>query len=237
MTRTCGVSPKTAVKAMNGTIQNVNGWVFGPSDSLRRMGREAECTVTYKGRSKTQKALLETEENIVRGEPRIVVKRSEISDVAVEGGDLVIEWPGGTISLRLGPAAQTWANDIRNPKSRLDKIGAKTGQRAALVAVSDEELPDELARAGVEIVAGAAKTLDLVFVEANTPAALARVPKAAARIAPTGAVWVITPRGVEGVKDVDVMKVARAAGLVDVKVVRFSGTHTALKFMVPKSKR
>lgn len=33
------------------------------------------------------------------------------------------------------------------------------------------------------------------------------------------------------------MAAARAAGLVDVKVVRFSGTHTAEKLVIPLIKR
>ena len=34
-----------------------------------------------------------------------------------------------------------------------------------------------------------------------------------------------------------VMTAGEAAGLVDVKVVRFSDTHTALKFVIPKARR
>jgi hypothetical protein len=33
------------------------------------------------------------------------------------------------------------------------------------------------------------------------------------------------------------MAAGKAAGLVDVKVVRFSETHTAEKFVIPKSRR
>lgn len=35
----------------------------------------------------------------------------------------------------------------------------------------------------------------------------------------------------------DVLAAGRGASLVDVKVVRFSNTHTALKFVVPVAKR
>ena len=35
----------------------------------------------------------------------------------------------------------------------------------------------------------------------------------------------------------DVLSAGRAAGLKDVKVVRFSATHTALKFVIPISQR
>mgnify|MGYP006170174075 CR=1 FL=1 len=39
------------------------------------------------------------------------------------------------------------------------------------------------------------------------------------------------------VVEADVMAAGKAAGLVDVKVVRFSATHTAEKLVIPVTKR
>jgi len=202
------------------------------------VGREAECPVTYKARTAKRKALLETDEIIVRGEPRIVVKRADLTRAEADGPLLHLAWRGGEMTLALGAAeAQRWARDIMNPKSRLDKLGVKAGQKVVLMNVDDGDLPAELDRASAR-VAKSAKDADHVFVQADDAKALAaRVPKAAAMILPIGGVWIITPRGVDGVKDTDVMKVGKAAGLVDVKVVRFNKTHTALRFVVPKAKR
>jgi len=38
-------------------------------------------------------------------------------------------------------------------------------------------------------------------------------------------------------KDTEVMKIGKQCGLVDNKVVGFSETHTALKFVIPISQR
>ena len=52
-----------------------------------------------------------------------------------------------------------------------------------------------------------------------------------------GALWIVYPKGKQEIKEVDVLAAGRAAGLVDVKVVKFSDTHTALKFVRPKAER
>ena len=52
-----------------------------------------------------------------------------------------------------------------------------------------------------------------------------------------GAIWVVAPRGSQEVREADVLAAGKAAALVDVKVVRFSDTHTAHKFVIPVAKR
>lgn len=47
-----------------------------------------------------------------------------------------------------------------------------------------------------------------------------------------GAIWIVSRKGEAAtVKDVEVMAAAKAFGLVDNKVVGFSKTHTALRFV------
>ena len=55
---------------------------------------------------------------------------------------------------------------------------------------------------------------------------------------PTGAIWVVSLKGKAArVKDVEVMRAGKAAGLVDNKVCGFSATHTALKLVIPVAAR
>ena len=122
-------------------------------------------------------------------------------------------------------------------RARIDKLGVKPQMRVALAGVTDDPLLDEIAARDGQVAGAGAKGLDMVFLQVDAPAGLAKVATWAKRIAPTGAVWVITPRKTPGLMDTDVMRAGKAAGLVDVKVTRFSETHTALKFMVPKDKR
>ena len=52
-----------------------------------------------------------------------------------------------------------------------------------------------------------------------------------------GAVWAVFAKGRRELRDVDVIRAGVAAGLVDNKVVRFSETHTAFRFVIPLARR
>jgi hypothetical protein len=77
------------------------------------------------------------------------------------------------------------------------------------------------------------KGCDAIFVGANVEADLARLEKLKAFLKPNGALWVIRPKGRPEISEMAVMRAGKAAGLVDVKVVSFSPTHTAEKFVIP----
>jgi hypothetical protein len=66
---------------------------------------------------------------------------------------------------------------------------------------------------------------------------LARLKSLKPSIRRAGAIWVVFPKGRKEVREVDVIAAGPSAGLVDNKVVRFSDTHTALRFVVPLSRR
>ncbi len=76
-----------------------------------------------------------------------------------------------------------------------------------------------------------AADLDLIFYGADSQAALVGVGALVPRLAPKGALWVVSLKGKAAqVKDVEVMAAAKAHGLVDTKVCAFSQTRTALRF-------
>ena len=59
----------------------------------------------------------------------------------------------------------------------------------------------------------------------------------AVRIGGAGALWAVWAKGRKELNENHVRDAALAAGVVDVKVARFSPTHSALKLVVPKAKR
>ena len=84
----------------------------------------------------------------------------------------------------------------------------------------------------------AAAGVDFVFYAADTAAQLAKLKSLKSRLQAAGAIWVVSLKGKAAtIKDTDVMKAARAAGLVDNKVCSFSATHTALKLVIPRDHR
>ncbi len=193
----------------------------------------------FGGKSSSGKALLESDHVLFRGDFRVKAVLSELADVAVAGDELRLATPAGALALALGAAeAAKWADRIRNPPSRLAKLGVKAGMRVTVLGVRDENFLAELAAAGADVSKGRhRKGTDVVFLGAEASDDLARIANVEPHLARDGGVWVVTPRGVPALKDTAVMAAGKAAGLVDVKVARFSETHTALKFVIPKARR
>lgn len=203
------------------------------------MGAEASCRLTF-GRTKaTGKALLETDQLIFRGrEFRLAIPYKQISSVNAKDGTLRVTCPDGTAKFAIGAAAEKWAEKIRKPASRVDKLGVKNGQRICMVGLDDPKLRSELESQGASLVAvRTARDLDAIFYAAANRSALGTLKALASHLKPNGALWVIRPKGHPDISEMDVMKAGKAAGLVDVKVVRFSDTHTAEKFVIPVNVR
>jgi hypothetical protein len=192
------------------------------------LGKEAEVGATFADGADRGRLQYEAPTLVFRGATRRVWPAEALRGVRVEGEDLVLA-DGARFALGAAPAAR-WADAIANPKSRLDKIGVKAGMRTAVIGVADEIFTTELAARGARPVAELAG-LDLLFYAADSAEDLARVEGLAPALAEGGALWIVSRKGKAAtVKDVDVMAAARAAGLVDSKVVGFSPTLTALRF-------
>jgi len=122
-------------------------------------------------------------------------------------------------------------------RTRIEKLGVKRGHRVLVIRVDDEMFRAELDQAGAHVAARATGQADIVFLGADGQDALGKLAALQKQIARDGAIWVIRPRGSDAISEADVMAAGKAAGLVDVKVARFSDTHSALKFVIPLSKR
>jgi Protein of unknown function (DUF3052) len=202
------------------------------------MGAEAKCTVRI-GRTKTEgKALLETDELIFRGgDLRLAIPYRSIRTLDAKDGALHVAWPDGAATFELGPAAVKWADKIRNPPSRIDKLNIKAGQRVLFVGLRDATLREEIETCGASVLARGTEPVDAIFVAANDRADLDRLVTVQKFLKRDGAIWVIRPKGSPNISESDVLQAGKAAGLVDVKVARFSETHTAEKFVIPVAQR
>jgi hypothetical protein len=199
------------------------------------MGAEADCTAKIKGTTVEGKVRLETDVLHFRsGELRLSIPFKEISSVSARGGTLNVTSPAGKASFDIGTAASTWAVKIQHPPSRLGKIGVKSDWRVSAIGVDDEEFLSELEGAVSLLSIGRVlKASDAIFVGARKEAELARLEKLKTSLKPEGALWIIRPKGRPEISERAVMRAGKAAGLVDVKVVSFSETHTAEKFVIP----
>ena len=81
--------------------------------------------MTFGGTCSQGKALLETSELIFRGDFRLVIPFKEIQELRAEDGVLAVRFLEGEARFEIGARAAKWAEKIRNPPGRLDKLGVK----------------------------------------------------------------------------------------------------------------
>jgi hypothetical protein len=204
------------------------------------MGYDATCTLKFDGKSSRGTAWLEHKDLLFRGPTRLAIPLNTITSATARDGTLHVTFGNRSAEFVVGPAAEKWAKRITNPPSRLDKLGIKEGMTIAAIGISDATFLDEAtARAGkVMNTAPRGKSrADLIFYGADRREALSQLSALSKQIEPAGAIWVVRPKGRPDITEAETMAAGKRAGLVDVKVVSFSATHTAEKFVIPVAKR
>jgi hypothetical protein len=202
------------------------------------MGQEALCAARFGGKVSQGKALLESAALVFRGDFRLKIPFRAMKSVSAAQGVLRVDFPEGTARFELGSQAESWVRRILHPKSLMDKLGVKLGTVVSVLGVRDASFQQQLDERTPEVAdARPRKDSDLIFLAAEARAGLKRVRNLTRWLKKTGAIWVVYPKGQPHITQADVMAAAKAAGLVDVKVVSFSATHTALKLVIPVARR
>jgi hypothetical protein len=202
------------------------------------MGQEANCEVRFGGKVSAGRALLETDALIFRGDFRLSIALKSIQSVEAADGLLRVTSPEGAAVFTLGAKAEKWADKIRNPRSLADKLDIKPGMRVSLYGVEDAVFREQLRARTSDIAEGKpGKDSDLIFLGAEAVKDMAKLKALQASLKRNGAIWVVYPKGRKDITEASVLQAGKRAGLVDVKVARFSDTHTALKFVIPVARR
>jgi hypothetical protein len=202
------------------------------------MGNEVKCTVRV-GKDVSQgTALLETSEILFRGGFRLKIPFASIKSVKAIDGELRLETADGLAVFELGPAAEKWREKILHPKSRIEKIGVKPGARISVFGDFAADFFEEVKPlAGSVTKDKVAAECDLVFFAADSREELSSVAKIRKSLKGATGLWIVYPKGQRSITENDVIAAGRKTGLKDVKVVGFSSTHTALKFVIPLDRR
>ncbi|MBI5567859.1 MAG: DUF3052 family protein [Chloroflexi bacterium] len=131
------------------------------------------------------------------------------------------------------------SNDKVSTRPLLDKLGVKPFYRISVIGVGDEGFWTRLIDRAADTVRGRLrKDSDLIFFAADSLSELQQLSRLKTYLVSNGAIWVVSLKGKAArIKDVDVIAAAKAAGLVDNKVVAFSATHTSLRLVIPVSQR
>ena len=203
------------------------------------MGNEVNCTLTQGGKSSTGRASLETTEILFRaGDVRLKIPLSSITEARAQDGELRLCTKDGQFTFELGPRAEKWREKIANPKSLIDKLGVKPGERVALIGRFPAGFNASLKKHGAQLATAEDVVVSpWIFFAAESRDDLADIKRVAKSVKGATALWIVYPKGQKHITEADVRSSGLASGLTDIKVASFSPAHTALKFVVPKSKR
>jgi hypothetical protein len=199
------------------------------------MGREAICDCTFDGTTTKVKALLESEELILRGDIRLRAPLHALHHVRVESESLCFNLDKGPIRLDLGAAtAKSWAKKIKTPPPSLaDKLGITGKTVRTIGSISDRALDSALHSAALV----RAQNPDLILSCVDTPESLAATLRdAKVQLARSIPIWLIYRKGPgHPLNESAIRTTLRAQGLMDTKVASVSAELTALRFSLPKS--
>jgi len=210
------------------------------------MGQELDSDLFVDGAKQRGKALLETSELLFRGDPRWKIPFASILKMSAASGRLTLRTKDHEFVFLLGPKAEVWREKIANPKSLLDKLGVKPGDSVSLLGSFEPSFLADLKLRKAVLVRGKSPA-SWLFLRADSPSDLSKIKSAAASLSGAAALWIVYPKGQKSVAKSPVAKspitesavrsAGLQAGLTDIKVASFSPTHTALKFVIPKSRR
>jgi hypothetical protein len=203
------------------------------------MGNELRGAVRTGKARHEGKILLETSELIFRGmDYRLKIAFGEMRDVKAANGELRVKTKDGLNIFEVGAPAEKWRDKILHPKSRAEKLGVKAGTTVRLLGDFEVECVKELQAAKAQIIqTGNSAVVANTFFAVGSKSALGAIGKYAKKMKGAEALWIVYPKGKKELTEIEVIGVGRKAGLKDVKVVSFSATHTALKFVIPVEKR
>ena len=202
------------------------------------MGNEAACKVTFGKQQSEGKALLETSEIIFRGDFRLKIPFSTIKSAKAVDGELRLQTADGLAVFHLGMRAEKWCDKILHPKSRIEKLGVKPDTKVSLLGGLDSDFLKEIGALTKSVSKDKVATdTECIFFAVDSKKDLGALPKISKSMKGAIALWIVYPKGQKQITELDVLATGRKAGLKDVKVVGFSPTHTALKFVIPLSDR
>jgi hypothetical protein len=206
------------------------------------MGQEANCFVQSGGKRVKGKAMLETTELLFRppdSGARVKIPFAVIKRVKAVDGELHVETADGLTVFELGAAAEKWCDKILHPKPRAEKLGVKAGANVSVLGEFEADFLRELRGATQKINNDRIDAAsELIFLGAESAKELTSgMSNATKAMKGATALWIVYPKGKKEITENDVIAAGRKFGLKDVKVVGFSPTHTALKFVIPVARR
>lgn len=202
------------------------------------MGLEVAGTVTVGGQKVPIQADFGSDRVRLSGGKRGDVPYKQVEVLSTSKGMLKLRIDGTSMEFLIGATVDRLANKIRNPATRLQKMGIQAGQRVHLIGPIDRAFVNELKKVVPTFAEGLPRdTADVLVFAVKKAEDLGEVGVLASHLESKGGLWVVYRKGKRDPSEDDVLAAGRKAGLKDIKVARFSETHTALKFVIPLADR
>ena len=198
------------------------------------MGREAICECTFAGTTTKVKALLESEELILRGDIHLRAPLHALHHVRVESESLCFNLDAGPVRLDLGAAAaKSWAKKIKaQPPSLADKLGITNKIVRTIGPVVDRALDSALMSAAQIRAENPDFIVACVDTIESLSTALRDAKKQLARGVP---IWFVYRKGPgHPINESTIRTTLRDLGFMDTKVASVSTDLTALRFNLAK---
>jgi hypothetical protein len=113
----------------------------------------------------------------------------------------------------------------------------KPEHKVCVLKIVDENFGADLEKRVGKFSTRLVSECDVIFLGAEKEADLAALGRCKESLKKDGAIWVVNPKGQKNFNENHVLAAGKKAGLVDVKVAKFSETHTAHRFVIPKAQR
>jgi hypothetical protein len=192
------------------------------------VGREIQCTCRWGEQTGAVKALLESDELIVRGVIRQRVRLADVKRMQADAEGLHFSAGHDRVTLLVGATeAERWLKKIKTPPPSLrSKLGLSHEAKALVVGqVNDSALKQALD--GYTATTAATIVVAVTGEERQLKAAV----QAAKRLAAGTAIWIVYEKGKNSVfGETRVREGMRALGYVDTKVASVSAALTASRF-------
>lgn len=196
------------------------------------MGKEITTTVKVGTKAVTCDVHLDGTSITCRGLLKRAFAKADMSDLRVERGKLRFECGGDAVAIDLGEKADAWLDAIKNPRTRIQKLGVKHGMKVCVLGEAEQDALDELAAViGEEPSRRLGKSLDLVFLFVTTPDQLSKLAAIEKSLVARGAVWALWPKGRKDLRHEEVVAAAKPAGLSQTKSVGFSEVFSGLRLV------
>lgn len=118
------------------------------------------------------------------------------------------------------------------PRSLLEVLGVRSGQKAAFIGVGEQHVRPSGSRSPIHSSTSAPlHPVDVIVYQVANAFALRRIRELAPFVKDGGALWVLWPRGESHITQNHVQRSGLTAGLVDIAAVGISDQLAALKFV------